>query len=500
LVPYAPLASVVDSRPPRFLATRRVVSCGLALLALGMAARAAAAEMPTWSRFAASLPPSSAALVAQVDGVARLAIATQRRRVGIYSTAGIGLLYIPIAAFLRRRRRKRKDSLERLGMNHRSRFSEVFGAALVDRPPLRPAGKPAPEERASDTPPVPEPLTPEVVAHANALSATSAREAAERALLLSTASERSESYRRAAALRARAGREERTEAWSDVNESPAAAVAPGTVGIELEPPAMPQLAATAGPISAEAPANFLPTAAEALATPRPTAAEAAPAASVSASLAAAVPAEPRAETPDPEAPKAGGTRRVALLAASGPLTFEWLERCLTRDAEDLEARLDLCTTLLVAERFADAERMAREGLERDVSSGRLLLRLSEAIAGQGRTAEALEVAIRAVRSHRSRKAILHLTRLSALAHRFAPSDGPRLRKALESRPRDPVFLHALGVFESLHGSSRHALTLLRLALRLERTPRWRLIVAREIARLRAEELAAGSREPLRIVG
>jgi hypothetical protein len=105
-----------------------------------------------------------------------------------------------------------------------------------------------------------------------------------------------------------------------------------------------------------------------------------------------------------------------------------------------------------------------------------------------------------VRSHRSRKAVLHLTRLAALAHRFTPADGPRLRKALESRPSDPIFLHALGVFESLHGSPRHALTLLRLALRQERTPRWRRVVSREIARLRAEEVAAGAREPLRFVG
>jgi thioredoxin-like negative regulator of GroEL len=143
----------------------------------------------------------------------------------------------------------------------------------------------------------------------------------------------------------------------------------------------------------------------------------------------------------------------------------------------------------VAERFADAERVAREGLARDDGDGRLLLRLSEALAGLGRAEEALAAALRAVRSHRSRKAILHLTRLSALAHRFAPGDGPRLRRALESRPSDPVFLHALGVFESLHGSPRDALDLLRLALRQERSPRWRRIVSREIARLRAEELA-----------
>jgi tetratricopeptide (TPR) repeat protein len=217
--------------------------------------------------------------------------------------------------------------------------------------------------------------------------------------------------------------------------------------------------------------------------------------------AAAPPPAAPARAPAPAAaPESPGAPRVAILRSSGPLTLEWLESTLARDPGDLQARLDLCTALLVAERFRDAERVAREGLASDPSDGRLCLRLSEALAGQDRTDEALDTAVRAVRNHRSRKAILHLTRISALAHRLAPGDGPRLRKALEGRPHDPSFLYALGVFESLHGSPDDALTLLRLALRQERSPRWRRIVSREIARLRARELAAGRPQKRRAAG
>jgi hypothetical protein len=103
-----------------------------------------------------------------------------------------------------------------------------------------------------------------------------------------------------------------------------------------------------------------------------------------------------------------------------------------------------------------------------------------------------------VRAHRSRKAVLHLTRLAALSRRFSEGDGPRLRKALHGRPHEPVFLHALGVYESLHGSPQLALDTLRLALRTERNPRWRRVVSREIAGLRAAELAASRRPPRRV--
>jgi thioredoxin-like negative regulator of GroEL len=257
------------------------------------------------------------------------------------------------------------------------------------------------------------------------------------------------------------------------------------VELALEVPATLRIAASAGTV---APPASAPTA-----VPARRSSETAPPAPTPSGTAPFAPAPTDAHDESAGAvPTRTGASRVALLGASGPLTLEWLECCLARDPQDVQARLDLCTALLVAERFADAERVAREGLARDDGDGRLLLRLSEALAGLGRTEDALATALRAVRRHRSRKAVFHLTRIAALAHRFTPGDGPRLRKGLESRPGDPVFLHALGVFESLHGSPREGLRLLKLALHQERTPRWRRVVSREIARLRAEELAVAN--------
>jgi thioredoxin-like negative regulator of GroEL len=305
--------------------------------------------------------------------------------------------------------------------------------------------------------------------------------------MLRAASERSETRRRAAALRARARREQPTGASAFeaaahtvegiIEPRPIAApanVRPTPARVTPPRPALPRLAAAAPTRS----------------TPRP-----APEACVARSAAPC-----RVEPPSSAPPASQGSARVAILRSSGPLTFEWLEQCLARDPKDIQARLDLCTALLVAERFADAERVAREGLERDASNGRLLLRLSEALSGLDRIDEAIEVAVRAVRAHRSRKAILHLTRLSAVARRFSAGDGARLRKALESRPSDPVFLHALGAFEVQRGSPREALPILKLALRQERNPRWRRVVSREIAQLRAEELAAPGGQARRAAG
>src|SRR5262249_2537019 len=147
--------------------------------------------------------------------------------------------------------------------------------------------------------------------------------------------------------------------------------------------------------------------------------------------------------------------------------------------------------------LADAVRVVREGLGLDGADGRLQLRLSEALAGLERYDEALAAAVRAARVHRSRKALLQLTRLAAVSRRFSRGDGPRLHRALQGRPHEPVFLHALGVFESLHGGPERGLEALRLALRTERNPRWRRVVSREIARLRAVERAAAQLAPRR---
>jgi tetratricopeptide (TPR) repeat protein len=438
-------------------ARARRVRLGAGALALALAAGAAAAETPR-------------ALVAAGQAeLAQLLAPAPRRRAVVYTSVGVGLACVPIA-LLALRRRRRERARARMVREQCARVPEVFEAARVTRPLRRSPEPPVAERREPDGLPPLGPVSPEVASRAAALRAAAVREAAARATLLRTASERSETRRRAAALRARARRDQRIES---------VALAVLEAGPAAKPSAPP-------PLALPAPRSAAPAAA-----PEPSAAAAPPIAPVE-------PATPPAP-PGPALAVGRGTGRVAILRGSGPLTFEWLERCLARDPEDLQARLDLCTALLVAERFADAERVAREGLERDATDGRLLLRLSEALSGLERNDEALETAVRAVRGHRSRKAILHLTRLSALAHRFAPGDGPRLRKALESRPHEPVFLHALGVFEALHGSPREALQWLRLALRQERTPRWRRVVSREIARLRAAEIS-GTPEPRRAAG
>jgi tetratricopeptide (TPR) repeat protein len=410
--------------------------------AVGLAALAAAAGAAAWHAEVAPIAAASEAqrLAASARvGIARFAASPANQQIVVCASLGAALACIPLALFLRRRRDEERRRAATASLQ-RERVPQVFEASLAPRP-LRRATPPAAIAATCASLPEAEPVSPEVAARAAALQAGAVREAAGRAVMLRAASERSETRRRAAAMRARARRDEREEA-------------PTPVAPTLEVNAAP-------PTTVEAPV-------------------------------AATPAPRRADPCISAAPPSQGSGRVAILRSSGPLTFEWLEQCLARDPKDIQARLDLCTALLVAERFADAERVARAGLESDANDGRLLLRLSEALSGLDRSDEALEIAVRAVRGHRSRKAILHLTRLSAVARRFSPGDGARLRRALGNRPNDPVFLHALGAFEVQQGNPREALPILRLALRQERNPRWRRVVSREIAELRADELAAVS--------
>jgi tetratricopeptide (TPR) repeat protein len=481
------------SRPPRSSTRRDRTSSPRILRARSAAGASAALLLALLAGAAAARPPGEASPSGARGGLAplrpaldsagselgrRLAPTPWRRRWAAYSGVGIALVAPPLCAFLLRGRRRERERERALAEQH-ARAPEVLGAALEARPLRRSAARAGAvaarnAPTADGLPPLGDP-SPEVAARAAALRAASVREAAQRAALLRAASARSEARRRAAALRARSRRERdaAAPALAVANAAADAADVPA-----LGPTAAPRATAAAPPPAAGAGVAREP-AADAGVAREPAAVE-------------------RVDL-DPAAEPRSGAGRVAIPRAPDGLTFEWLERCLARDPDDLQARLDLCTALLVAERHAEAERVAREGLERDPTDGRLLLRLSEALCGLGHTDEALEVAVRAVRSHRSRRAVLHLTRLSALARRFAPADGPRLRRALEGRPGDPVFLHALGVFESLHGSPRRALACLRLALRHERNPRWRRSVSREIARLRAEELGgpAARRRPAR---
>ncbi len=452
-------------------------------LAFGLLALAIAAGVGAWraSGDPRQFGPDRWLAAGALRGIQRVAASPPNQRLFVYSVAGMALLCIPLALAFRRRREWERQHAE-LVTEQQARAPEVFQAALAARPLRRALPSTIDPERGRDALPAPGEVPPEVAARAAALHAGAVREAAARAVMLRAASERSETRRRAAALRASARRDKSVE--------PSETAAP-TVEVIIDPRPMAG-ARGAQPTPTSGACGVRP----APAPERPAALELAPTAATRSTptLESTAPtdasATPRATEPRQSAPPAShATGRVAILRSSGPLTFEWLEQCLARDPKDIQARLDLCTALLVAERFADAERVAREGLARDASDGRLLLRLSEALSGLERNDEALEVAVRAVRRHRSRKAILHLTRLSAVARRFSPGDGARLRRALENRPNDPVFLHALGAFEVQQGRAHEGLPILRLALRQERNPRWRRIVSREIARVRADELS-----------
>jgi tetratricopeptide (TPR) repeat protein len=452
--------------------------------ALGVVALAVAACVAAWHAPFGPLAPGTEPrriVSAGLSGLARSLASPPRQRLIVFSSAAAMLLSLPLAAFLRRRRLQARQRAA-VAVEQRARAPQIFEASLTTRPLRRATQLAAATQRADDRLPEVAPVPPEVAARAAELQAEVVREAAARALMLRAASERSETRRRAAALRARARRDRTAEA-----------AAPEIAAPKLEAIAAPRAIAASQSERPTPPRSTPPR------PPLPKPAAVAPIRSAPRPATQASPlpiAAPRRSEPSGSAPAVKqGIGRVAILRSSEPLTFEWLEQCLARDPDDIQARLDLCTALLVGERFADAERVAREGLERDANDGRLMLRHSEALSGLDRIDEALEIAVRAVRAHRSRKAILHLTRLSAVARRFSAGDGARLRKALTSRPNDPVFLHALGAFEVQRGSPREALPILRLALRQERNPRWRRVVSREIAQLRAEEIAAaGGRE------
>jgi tetratricopeptide (TPR) repeat protein len=452
---------------PSRLARRVGAAVGLVALAVAAGAAAWHAEV---GPFAAASDARRLAASTRI-GIARAAASPVNQHVALYASAGVALACIPLALFFRRRREAERQRAATASLQQ-ERAPRVFEASLAPRPLRRATPPAAISEQDAASLPAPDPVSPEVAARAAALQAGAVREAAARAVMLRAASERSETRRRAAALRARARRDE-------------SAATPTPVEPTLESEAASH-ETTATPSAQATPARVTPLRLAATTPIRP-----APQPAPEAPLAAA-PAPLRAEPDTSAAAVSQRSGRVALLHSSGTLTFEWLEQCLARDPKDTHARLDLCTALLVAERFADAERVARAGLENDANDGRLLLRLSEALSGLERNDDALEIAVRAVRGHRSRKAILHLTRLSAVARRFSPGDGARLRRALGNRPNDPVFLHALGAFEVQRGNPREALPILRLALRQERSPRWRRVVSREIAELRAEELASAS--------
>jgi hypothetical protein len=134
-------------------------------------------------------------------------------------------------------------------------------------------------------------------------------------------------------------------------------------------------------------------------------------------------------------------------------------------------------------------------LERD--EGRRLLALSRSELERGQVDAATEAALDAHWLCRSRESLAHLLGLLTATRRFAPEDGERLRRAASRHPREPVLLHAAGVFEAMHGDPRAAAEWLRSALRLDLDEETQRPIAEELARV--EELVSraggGDAEP-----
>jgi hypothetical protein len=150
---------------------------------------------------------------------------------------------------------------------------------------------------------------------------------------------------------------------------------------------------------------------------------------------------------------------------------------------DLEAQTRLCAALFSQGRFQEVAALAREALGQHPGNDRLLLHLSRATSQLGREDEALDWALRAVRSQRSRAAVGHLMRLLALTRRFEPADHERLRLALDRHPEAPLLLHAAGVAESMYGCRRTAHRLLLAALQQETDAEMQREIARVLAGL-----------------
>jgi hypothetical protein len=142
-----------------------------------------------------------------------------------------------------------------------------------------------------------------------------------------------------------------------------------------------------------------------------------------------------------------------------------------------------CVTLRAEGRFADAARLARDGLAGGGAPGPLLVELSRAEFARGHLGAAIEIARDAHFAGRSRESVEHLIRLLTETRRFTRADGPALRRAASRHPRQPLLLHAAGVFEALYGEPAAAEKWLRAALPLAPDEASRRAVSDELSRV-----------------
>ena len=154
-----------------------------------------------------------------------------------------------------------------------------------------------------------------------------------------------------------------------------------------------------------------------------------------------------------------------------------------------------CAKLRAQGRFAEAARLAREGLAVAGDPGLLLVELSSAELGLGRLNAAIDTARDAYFASPSRESIVHLIRLLTETRRFARDDGPALRRAVSRHPRQPLLLQAAGVFESMYGKPCDAERWLRAALTLAPDEAARRAITRELSRIAPVAHPTEKREP-----
>jgi thioredoxin-like negative regulator of GroEL len=151
-------------------------------------------------------------------------------------------------------------------------------------------------------------------------------------------------------------------------------------------------------------------------------------------------------------------------------------------APELRRSLDRSIALSAEGRFAEAARVAHEGLADGEDPGPLLVALSHAHLARGQIDQAIDAARDALFVSRSRDSVAHLIRVLTQTRRFGPEDGPMLRRAAARHPERAMLRHALGVFEALHGDAGAARDQLRAALQLEASPEGRRVIERDLGR------------------
>lgn len=201
-------------------------------------------------------------------------------------------------------------------------------------------------------------------------------------------------------------------------------------------------------------------------------------------------AGPRADARSPE-------RETSAPGATALAQTEGIELCdadlpvpRTPEPMDAEGRIAQCFALLAEGRFQEAVQVTREGLNGHPDAARVLGELSRVASLLGHDDDAIDLATRAYAAGKSEERLKRLLQLRCNARRFGPRAGERLRIAVAQHPEEPVYLRALGIFESLHGDRAAARRLLRAALRHETAQETRGAIARELLKLEERDLAA----------